>query len=150
MRAQLLLLMALAVVIGCRSSARVAGSSSPSAMPSATPLAGTRAEIVAQADALAVAGSHKDGEEAFGLTRKASELRRQLWRLEGREADALEALELLRGLEQKKGDTPCMARVDRALLDAELHADPSAAYRDVYRARIGAENSGCRERADRA
>src|SRR5262245_21088487 len=118
MRLAMLLVCGLGGMIGCRSSAPgSSGLSAPaSGAGSASPLNGTRAELVAQADALAVAGSHKDGEEAAGLTRKAADLRQRLWRLEGREADALEALELLRGIEQKKGESACLARIDRALL----------------------------------
>jgi N-acetylmuramoyl-L-alanine amidase len=145
-------LVALALVAGACS--RAAGSApTPSLSGSAASdepiVLGDRAEVVARADALAVAGAHGDGAAGLDLTRRAAELRRRLWRLEGREADALEAIELWRGLEMKKNDVACQSQIDRVLLEGELHGDPAETYRGVYRARAGATKGPCRDKADR-
>jgi N-acetylmuramoyl-L-alanine amidase len=111
---------------------------------------GTRPEVVARADELAVAGSRASGDEAFKLLARAADLRARLWRIDGRETDALEALELYSAVADKPGDGACSARVDRALLEGELRADPSTTYRALYGARVLANVKECKERAERA
>lgn len=119
-----------------------AAASAPSTLPS-------RPEVVALADAIAVSGARKGGAEGAALTHRAAELRRRLWRLERREADALEAIELLRSAERASWTGACDAALDRALLEGELRADPAETYRAIYRVRIGA-GADCAERADRS
>jgi N-acetylmuramoyl-L-alanine amidase len=101
------------------------------------------------ADALAVGAARLSGVESRRLTRRAAELRERIWRLERREADGMEALELYRTLEQSGGVEGCHAKVDRALLQAELRGDPAEAYRTVYTARAGSPRTQCAERASR-
>jgi N-acetylmuramoyl-L-alanine amidase len=128
----------------------VAPKSSSSAEAAELEVLGTRPEVVARADELAVAGSRASGAEASELTRRAADLRKRLWRLDGRETDALEALELYANVVDKGGDSACAARLDRALLEGELRADPSATYRAIYAARVLSSARECRDRADRA
>jgi N-acetylmuramoyl-L-alanine amidase len=106
-----------------------------------------RVEVVAMADSLAVSASRAGGEEGAKLTRNAADLRARLWRLENREADGLEAVELLRGLEKHGGEIGCEARLDRALLQAELSTDPTQAYREAYVVRAGSPRGKCAARA---
>ena len=147
-----LLVFALPLGCGARASGASPGASASSTSRSEPPwvILGPRAEVVAAADSLAVAGTRANGEQGLALTVQAAELRRRLWRLEGREADALEALELFRGLDVKKGEAACLARLERALLEGELRANPAETYRNVYRAHVGATEPGCRDKADRA
>ena len=94
-----------------------------------------RAKVVAMADELAVRALSLGGEQAAALTRSAAQLRHRLWRLDHRETDGMEALELYRSLEQSGGAEGCGAAVDGALLRAEMHAGLTEAYRTVYIAR---------------
>ncbi len=140
----------LALVVACASgSASPTGSASASAQPRA-PLSvlPSRAEAVAEADALAVAAGKASGNEATALSRSAAELRARLWRLEHREPDVLEALELYRGLESATGEGACLARLERALLEGEHKQSPAETYARAYRVKVGAESSACRERAE--
>jgi N-acetylmuramoyl-L-alanine amidase len=108
-----------------------------------------RAEVVAQADVLAVEGARRSGGDGAKLTRRAAELRERIWRLERREGDALEAIELYRAAGRLQADTSCDSLVRRNLLEAELRGDPGAAYRSIYLARSGAPRD-CRTRVDAA
>jgi N-acetylmuramoyl-L-alanine amidase len=137
--------------LGCGSRRHEAApASSASAGTLEASVLGTRPEVVAKADELAVAGSRASGAEAATLFARAAELRTRLWRIDGREADALEALELYSSVADTAGELGCSARVDRALLEGELRADPSATYRALYGARVLANVKACKERADRA
>ncbi|HEY3493731.1 MAG TPA: hypothetical protein VGK73_03550, partial [Polyangiaceae bacterium] len=53
-----------------------------------------RAEVVAEADALAVEAARRGGAPAVSSLVRAATLRERMYRLEHREADALEAVEL--------------------------------------------------------
>lgn len=91
-----------------------------------------RAEVVARADQWAVRGaSLKNAEGALWLER-AGELREQIWRLEGRQPDGLEAVELLRDAGAREWPGACGAKLRRALLDAEIRHEPERAYRELY------------------
>lgn len=111
---------------------------------------GSRAEVVAAADALAVEGSRKGDAAGAELTRRAAELRARLWRLERREADALEAIELYRAASHSGGSVACDANVDRALLEGELRADPATTYKTLYVVRSAAGSTACAARAEAA
>lgn len=148
---QLFWLMVLLVVAGCgqEPSPAVPPSASPSSSPSSAPLP-SRAEVVRQADELAVMGERKGGGDGARLTYQAAQLRERIWRLEGKRTDALEALELYRAASQKPWPKACDAQLEVALLTAELNADPSGGYREVYRARASQSAPDCRARADAA
>ena len=83
------------------------------------------------------------------LTRRAAAFRERLWRLERREGDALEAIELYRASGRQESDASCDSLLRRTLLEAELRGDPAAAYRSIYLARAGAPRD-CRARLDAA
>jgi N-acetylmuramoyl-L-alanine amidase len=141
----------LAVAPGCGGgSERGPGASDDLPALGALEILPARAEVVAAADALAVAGSRQGGADGARTTLRAAELRRRLWRLERREADALEAVELYRAAARSPWDGVCDATLDRALLEAELRNDPAAAYKNVYLARQNAAPAGCSRRADAA
>jgi len=142
--------LALGALAGCRAPAAAQG-----AVPSADPSAGAgpavlpdRAEVVAQADALALAGAHRSGDSGARLVMEAARLRRRLWRLERRPADGLEAVELLRNAGRCAWSGACDARVDRAVLEGELHSDPGETYRAVYFVRAGTHEPACERHAD--
>lgn len=122
--------------IGCGRGAPSAGpaaaGSASARAPSADAPLPVRAVAVASADALAVRASHSTGEQALLALQQAAELRVRLFRRERRDADALEASELLRQLERKAGPTRCDAELDRILLEGELNADADATYRALY------------------
>src|SRR6185295_13505598 len=81
---------------GCRDRAPAPPLSGSANAPLVLPPLAARAEVVAEADVLAVEGSRVGGGAGAELTRRAAALRYRLWRMERREADALEALELYR------------------------------------------------------
>ena len=108
-----------------------------------------RAEVVAAADVLAVEGARRSGSEGAKLTRRAADLRERIWRLERREGDALEAIELYRAAGRFESDASCDSLLRQTLLEAELRGDPSAAYRSIYLARARAPRD-CRARGDAA
>jgi N-acetylmuramoyl-L-alanine amidase len=103
----------------------------------------SRPEVVAQADQLAVAGVRQGGSAGARLTLSAARLRTRLWRLERREADALEAIELYGAASRARWDGSCASTVERALLEGELRADPSGAYRELYRAKSAGAPKAC-------
>jgi N-acetylmuramoyl-L-alanine amidase len=127
------------------------GATVPSAAPGASSLSrlAERVEIVAQADALALEGSKKSGAEGARLAERAAELRVRLWRTEHRQADALEAIELYRALEQRPAVSVCDMALDRAVLEGELENDPEKTYKSVYLARVRGRGSACAARAER-
>ncbi len=131
------------------------GAAAPSSAVTASPkldalhgILPPRADAVAEADALAVRASRASGDEAMQLTRRAAELRARLWRMEHREPDVLEALELYRGVEGQPGELACLAQIDRAVLEGELRASPAETYARTYKIKSRAETPECRARAD--
>lgn len=132
---------------GCRKASPAAGHVAPATSAVELGVLPSRPEAVAHADHLAVQGSKSGGERGAALTLTAAELRARLWRLEGREADALEAVELYRGVEQSGAPSACDARLDRALLEGELRADPAETYRAVYQTRVAHPKTPCAKRA---
>jgi N-acetylmuramoyl-L-alanine amidase len=102
--------------------------------------------VVASADAFAVQASRSTGADAARALAEAVRLRVRLFRRERREADALEASELLRQLARKEGPGRCEAELERALLEGEIHADTDATYRALYGLSRRAE-PGCSARA---
>jgi N-acetylmuramoyl-L-alanine amidase len=63
---------------------------------------------------------------------QAADLRERMWRLEGREADGLEALELLAQAGMGDPKRRCEVELRQALLQGELSHDPSQLYEAVY------------------
>jgi N-acetylmuramoyl-L-alanine amidase len=104
---------------------------------------------VAKADALALEGSKKSGAEGASLQERAAELRVRLWRTEHRPADALEAIELYRALEQRPAVSGCDMALDRAVFEGEVENDPEKAYKNVYLARVRGRGTACAARAER-
>ncbi len=111
--------------------------------PLAAPL-GARAEVVARSDALAVSASRLDGKPAQELVLRAAELRERLFRLEHREADALEAVELFGQAVRADAAHRCEPAVRQALLEAELKHDPSLAYRRIDSELSQSSDARCR------
>jgi N-acetylmuramoyl-L-alanine amidase len=109
-----------------------------------------RAEVVARADALALDGTRRGGAAGATLLFQAAELRERLYRLERREVDALEAVELFGAVARGGGELACRASLQKALVEGELRGDPSAAYRRIYGERARGAESSCRAAADRA
>ncbi|MRG90839.1 AMIN domain-containing protein [Polyangium spumosum] len=129
------------LLLGCRS-----GASSPPAPPPsdeqraqalldpAAPLP-PRAEVVALADAVAIASSRAGrNERGAALARLAADLRARAYRLDQAEADAREALELYAASASAAAGTlqGCEADRRRALLAGELARDAAVSYRETY------------------
>jgi N-acetylmuramoyl-L-alanine amidase len=83
-----------------------------------------RQEVVALADRLAAAAAREKGADALRSLSEAANLRERVWRLEGRAADGLEAVELL--AEAGKSGS-CLAGVSSHVLQAEVHNSPAMA-----------------------
>ncbi|MEB2313784.1 MAG: N-acetylmuramoyl-L-alanine amidase [Sorangiineae bacterium] len=109
-----------------------------------------RLEAVAHADALAVSGSRKGGEEGGKLLGAAAALRRRLWRVEHKDADALEAIELFRAAERASPQGACAGGIERALLEGEFRADPAQTYRELYLLRARFSEPACELRVKHA
>lgn len=139
---------------GCRPAAGAGPAPAQSAAPAAVADAAgplpPRTDVVARADALAVAGSRAGGEKGGRLLLDAAGLRRRLWRLEHKDADALEAIELYRTAENASWSGACGAGLERALLEGELRADPTQTYRAIYLERARGTDAVCDEQASRA
>ncbi len=107
--------------------------------------------VVARADEWAVRGAEQKGDVAESAlwTRRAARLRERSWRLWGRDADALEALELYRTAGDQKWSSACDAKVEHAMLQAEQSNDPDEAYRRLYRIK-GSATGSCAARVSRA
>lgn len=108
-----------------------------------------RPEVVARADALAVDGARQRGSAGASALYRAAELRARLWRLEHKEADALEAIELYKAAAETDPDSACGAKIASAVLEGELRGDPSATYRAVYLVRARDKRAACAPNADR-
>ncbi|MBN1609975.1 MAG: N-acetylmuramoyl-L-alanine amidase [Polyangiaceae bacterium] len=108
-----------------------------------------RAEVVARADVLALRGSRNNREQGAADFAEAAQLRTRLWRIEGRQADALEALELLGAIQERRNSGRCDAATDRALLQGELSGDPIGIYEALYVLRTAEMTSACAARIDR-
>lgn len=139
-----------AALAACRGPASAQGAvpSASASAGSSPPILPERAEVVARADSLALAGAHTSGDDGGRLVMKAARLRRRLWRLERRPADGLEAVELLRNAGRSTWSGACDARVDRAVLEGELHSDPQETYRSVYLVRAQTHEPACERHAD--
>jgi len=107
-----------------------------------------RADVVARADALAAAGSKESGASGARQLLAAAELRERAFRIDHREVDALEAVELYRQTAVREPHSKCSASLAQALLEGEVHADPAATFQAVYRAqKAPAAEKACEQRA---
>ncbi|HEV8549070.1 MAG TPA: N-acetylmuramoyl-L-alanine amidase [Polyangiaceae bacterium] len=109
-----------------------------------------RAELVARADALAVAATGRREAEARGLFTQAAELREHLFRQEHREADALEAIELWRQAADASSARRCEPVVRGALLESELKREPGLGYRRIEAERAESTEPACKKLCERA
>lgn len=108
-----------------------------------------RAEAVASADALAVLGTKRMGREGALRLLEAASLRERIFRVDHREADALEAIELYRQAARSEPALGCDALTSAALLEGELRADPRLTFQAVERARVAKGADGqCQARAE--
>lgn len=99
-----------------------------------TPLP-TREEVVALSDQIAISASREaDAGTQAKLYRLAASLRARLYRLDAREADAREALELYTSASRldPTPESACAIERDRALLVGELARSASASFRELY------------------
>jgi N-acetylmuramoyl-L-alanine amidase len=108
-----------------------------------------RAEAVAEADALAVAAARRTGAAAASTFASAASLRERLFRLEHKETDGLEAVELWSSAERAATPGGCASGVRGALLEAELRGDPAAAYRRLHAERVRASDPECKRVVER-
>jgi N-acetylmuramoyl-L-alanine amidase len=111
---------------------------------------GARAEVVARADALAVQASHRSGDEARRLLVDAAELRERLFRIEHRETDGLEALELWGQAAEAVSGRRCEPAIRRAVLEAELKREPGVASRRIEDERSQTADPRCQKLCDQA
>jgi N-acetylmuramoyl-L-alanine amidase len=108
-----------------------------------------RTEAVASADAWAVEGAKQGGREGARRLLGAAALRERIFRVDHREADALEAIELYRQAAQSDLASRCAALTSAATLEGELRADPSAVFQAVYRAEHApSADAACKEHAE--
>jgi N-acetylmuramoyl-L-alanine amidase len=130
----------------------------PKARPSSfetrtSPSSGTeeaRLRSVQHADDLAVEAARIGGAAGAKLRHEAARIRSALWRARGKEADGLEAVELLQSAASEPWDGACDAAVDQALLEGERAADPTELHASLSGLRERHEAEACRERIDRA
>ncbi|HEY3666771.1 MAG TPA: N-acetylmuramoyl-L-alanine amidase [Polyangiaceae bacterium] len=107
-----------------------------------------RAEAVASADAWAVQGTKLGGRPGAQRLLDAASLRERIFRVDHREADALEAIELYRQAAHEPA-LRCSAVLSAGLLEGELRGDPSATFQGVYRAqRASGSDAACKARAE--
>lgn len=86
----------------------------------------SRAEVVAQADRLAAQAEREQGTVAVRSVAHAASLRERLWRLEGKTADGLEAVELLADVGRRGS---CFSSIASHTLRAEVQDKPDVAVR---------------------
>ena len=116
----LVLLSNLGVTLAC---ARIAERNSDSRQQSLDPLA-ARQEVVAQADRLAAQAERESVADAVRSLSQAAHLRERLWRLEGKGADGLEAIEYLAELGRRGS---CFSDISSKTLRAEVEDKPEFA-----------------------
>ncbi len=108
-----------------------------------------RPEAVASADAWAVQGAKVGGREGAQRLLDAAALRQRIFRVDHREADALEAIELYRQAAQSDAELRCAALTSAATLEGELRGDPGATFQAVYRAEHAPNaDAACKVRAE--
>ena len=107
-----------------------------------------RAEAVASADAWAVQGTKLGGRAGSEQLLAAAALRERIFRVDHRDADALEAIELYGEAGRREPSLRCSAATSAALLEGERSADPGSTYQGVYRAQLApGADAACKQRA---
>ncbi len=107
-----------------------------------------RAEAVASADAWAVQGTKAGGRVGAEQLLAAAVLRERIFRVDHRDADALEAIELYSETARREPSLRCSAATSGALLEGERSGDPGLTFRGVYRAaRLPGADAACKQRA---
>ncbi|MGH7271580.1 MAG: N-acetylmuramoyl-L-alanine amidase family protein [Polyangiaceae bacterium] len=145
--------------------ARVLGESGPNA-----PVLPARAEVLALAESVeAQAVREGAGARAADLHTVAARLIERVWRIEGQERDASEALDIyLSAARDVSAPSACSAAIAAAGLKGDVARDPAVTYAELYRAErrfpdvlparasdagVGAEDAGaprsCRRAIDR-
>lgn len=109
-----------------------------------------RAQLVAQADKLAVEASRKDGENAGLLSAQAASLRQQAYLRYGKRVDALEALELWSDAASLDMKRACEHGLRVIELRAQVDQETAKQYRDLYLLRERFKESSCRPRIQKA
>jgi N-acetylmuramoyl-L-alanine amidase len=137
---------------GCRESAQGEDQTKKSSeTPAASaPLNEGRAGLVAEADHLAVQAGHVAGDSGVALLERAAQLREESYRLDGRQVDALEALELWGDASERAEPGDCAVGLGLARARARLSADPARLFRDIYILRQKNRDVACQARLDRA
>lgn len=95
----------------------------------------SRATVVALTDRLGIAAEKvEQSGERSRLRLTAAELRERLWRYDGLDSDAREAMALYTQVIEGAGEvvTRCRAMARRARLHGELAADAARSYRELY------------------
>jgi len=114
----------------------------PADVAAARSIASGQADLPARAEALSLAQgieAHAEregaGVRAVELHAVAAALLERVWRVEGREQDAKEALDLFRSA-SREPDVPgaCKAALDAARLAGDVARDAAASYAELYRA----------------
>jgi N-acetylmuramoyl-L-alanine amidase len=138
--------------LGCRGAPPAAhdpAKSVGSAVPVVAGRLPARAEAVASADAWAVQGAKLGGRDGARRLLDAAALRERVYRVDHREADALEAIELYRQAAESDAAARCAALTSAATLEGELRGDPSLTFQAVFRAaHAPAADAACKARAE--
>jgi N-acetylmuramoyl-L-alanine amidase len=80
---------------------------------------------------------------------EAARLRERIFRVDHRETDALEAIELYRQTALAEAGLRCAAATAAAVLEGELRSDPGRTFQAVYRAqRAPSADESCKERTE--
>lgn len=108
-----------------------------------------RAEVVSIADALAVHGARLGGKPGGALVQQAAELRERLWRLERKEADGLEAMELYHSVGRLDPSSSCTATLARAILRGAVTGEPALAYQEAFALRAIGGPAPCMRETER-
>lgn len=108
-----------------------------------------RAEAVASADSWAIWGTRQGGRVGAERLLDAARLRERIFRLDHREADALEAVDLYRHAALREPALRCAATTAAAVLEGEFRSDPDRTFQAVYRAQLAPNaDRSCKERAE--
>lgn len=91
-----------------------------------------RTEVVAHADRLAVVGQRTAGAAGERLLARAAQLREAIWRLDARDADALEAVELHTLAARVESSKDCEHELRAVALGSELRVEPGRLYEGAY------------------
>ena len=110
----------------------------------------SRAELVSRADHLAISAHKKSGEAAASLLVQAAQLRESAYLMDGKQVDALEAVELWSDATSLNPKAGCDYGLRAAGLKAQLGAEPEKQFRELYLLRETYGEGSCRARVSRA